>query len=579
MSARVSGRSRPRRCATRPALPRPGARWTLILSLLVTTGCALPGRFLRGYAEAEPSGMELLAEGGTFANVRTARRGQVRMVFDDFGSLSTDVLETYGMPWKLVVASVVLDRERREGAERSLETYARALEGHGFLRPTRIANWVGPQPRLQRPLGIVSGVATRGFPGVEIEIANLGCATCHAGPVFGPDGLPTGEAWLGMPNPSIDVSAYASDVFAALKRALAAPDTLLAAVSDLFPHVSAREISTLRKHAIPSAHEELARRADAYGGLVPFHNGGPGLNNGAGSLQFLFGELTAATLHGSAGWASAPELSGTSLRRSLLVDGVYAAPGSLRYGPMPADSVTDEHLGGLAGVVSLFIVGTQGIRPDLARRAIPRVHEVMRFVHELEPPPFPGPVDHRLARHGARVYERACASCHGRYSAGTHDVRLLEHANRLVAQDRMGTDPVRWMSASADALELIDEIGYDRVIERRSEGGYVAPDLSGVWATAPYLHNGSVPTLWHLLHPDERPSRFRVGGHALDYELLGIAGEKRSDGVYDYPAGYLPWSTPVLFDTGEPGRSNAGHEFRDLTEAEKRALLEYLKVL
>jgi hypothetical protein len=364
-----------------------------------------------------------------------------------------------------------------------------------------------------------------------------------------------------------------------MRFGLETPDTLLAVVRQVFPDVSERELSTLRKHVVPAARTELARRAEAYGGLVPFRNGGPGLNNGAGSLRFLFGADEPDLLHRDASWASAPELSGTSLRRSVLADGIYAPPGAQRYGPLAADAVTDEHLGGLAGVVSLFIVGTQGIQPERARAAIPAVHDVMRYVHELRPPPFPGHIDAELARRGEAVYRRACADCHGTYSDGIDDVRLVVHPNRLVAQDRMLSDSVRWAAADARSLALLDRIGYDRVIEPLNAGGYVAPDLSAVWTTAPYLHNGSVPTLWHLLHPEERPERFQVGGHALDYERVGIAGGEDGDGVYRYPAGYEPWSRPVLYDTREPGRSNAGHEFRGLSEEDKRALLEYLKVL
>ncbi len=554
-------------------------RALIVLAIAALTGCALPGRFLRGYAGAEPEGMELLEEGGTFEHAPAELRGQVRFVFDDFGSLSTDVLETYGVPWKLVVASVVLHRSRRDGAARSMATFHAMVEEHGFLRPNRLANWDGPQPRLDRPLGLIGGTASRGFPAVEVEIGNLGCAACHAGPLYGPDGAPTGEAWLGLPNPSIDVSGYADEAFGALRAELERPDTLLTVVRQLFPEVTERELSTLRKHVIPGAREELARRADDYGGLVPFRNGGPGLNNGAGSLQFLFRARETDVLHRSAAWASAPELSGTTLRRSVLVDGVYAPPGSERYGPLGGAAGDVAPLRGGGGVVSLFIVGTQGIDPAGARDAIPEVHEVLRFAHDLRPPPFPGPIDHDLADEGAEVYARACASCHGTYSSGTRDVRLLEHPNRLVAQDRMGTDSVRWAAADAEALALLGRIGYGKVVEPHNGGGYVAPDLSGVWATAPYLHNGSVPTLWHLLHASERPERFQVGGHALDYERVGIAGETGPDGVYRYPEGWRPTSRPMIYDTREPGRSNAGHAFETLTAAERRAVLEYMKVL
>ncbi|MBM4184984.1 MAG: hypothetical protein FJ207_12345 [Gemmatimonadetes bacterium] len=70
-----------------------------------------------------------------------------------------------------------------------------------------------------------------------------------------------------------------------------------------------------------------------------------------------------------------------------------------------------------------------------------------------------------------------------------------------------------------------------------------------------------------------------VGGHALDYERVGIAGEAGHDGTYRYPHGYAHWSRPFLYDTTEPGRSNRGHEFNTLSENDKRALLEYLKLL
>ena len=552
-------------------------RCALLLSIaLLTSGCA---RFFRGYAEAKPEGMELIAEGGPYEHAPPALRGQVRLVFDDFGSLSTDVLETYGVPWKLAVTAVVLDRAERTGAPRSLETFHAMTREYGFLQPRRITNWEGPQPRLERPLGLVGGVASRGFPSVEIEIGNLGCATCHAGPLYGPDGRPTGEAWLGLPNASIDVSGYADEVFRAMRAQLADVDAVLAGVREIFPGVGERELSTLRKHVIPAARAELELRDSIYGGLVPFANGGPGLQNGAGSLQFLFRSADAAALHESAAWASAPELSGTSLRWSVLTDGVYAPPGSPRYGPMRRDDVTDEHLRGLAGVVSLFVVGTQGIQPDRALDAIPRVHDVMRFVHEMRPPPFPGRVDHALASRGADVYGAECASCHGTYSAGTRDVRLVEHPNRLVAQDRMRTDSVRWAAADPEALGFLDGTGFGRVVSARMAGGYVAPDLSGVWATAPYMHNGSIPTLWHLLHADERPVRFMVGGHALDYERMGIAGALDDEGVYRYPADWAPTSRPVVYDTREPGRGNGGHEFGGLTAEQRRALLEYMKVL
>lgn len=554
-------------------------RAPLLITLLVTTlaGCHLPGRFMRGYAEAEPQGMELLSEHGAFATAPSNVRGQVRFLFDDFGSLTTDNLRRNVWPWKLVGAALVRDRHLSDGAPINRRTLDRVFEEYGFIRPTAVANWTGPQPRFERPMGMLAGMARRGFPAVEIEVANLGCATCHAGPLFGADGRPTGEVWLGLPNASIDLSAYSDGAFAALQRELETPDSLIATIAVLFPEVSERELSTLRKFASSSAREQLAFRAEEFGRLLP---GGPGLSNSLGSVRFSMGALRSDSRAHQVAWTSAPDLAGTTMRRSLLIDGVLAAPASERYGAMKRSDVDADHLDDLAAVTSLQITASQGVPPQDALERIPEMREVLDFLHTTESPPFPGTVDRALALRGADVFETACASCHGEYSEGLSDVRLLVHPNRLTPQDRMLTDSVRWATAQHEELSaLLGEVGYLEHIEPLNGGGYIAPDLGGLWATAPYLHNGSVPTLWHLMHAEQRPERFYVGGHMLDYELMGIAGALGHDGVYRYPKGYEPWSRSALYDTREPGRSNAGHEFRMLTEEQKCALLEYLKVL
>lgn len=98
---------------------------------------------------------------------------------------------------------------------------------------------------------------------------------------------------------------------------------------------------------------------------------------------------------------------------------------------------------------------------------------------------------------------------------------------------------------------------------------YAARPLHGVWAAAPYLHNGSVPTLADLLTPpDERPKEFPLGHRDYDPEKLGF----RTD---------LPreqWKYTVK--TAETGNGNGGHTYgTDLSGDEKKALLEYLKTL
>ena len=550
----------------------------LVVLVVATSGCATPGRMLRGYAEAEPTELALLETGGAFADAPPHLRGQVRFAFDAFGSLSTDALKEGALPWKLVVAVLALDRHEATGAPISLNTAYGVFEEFGFLRPRRIANWHGPQPRLERPLGIVSGIARRGFPSVELEISAFGCAMCHGGALYGADGRPTGDAWLGLPNTSLDLSAFGSAVSLALERQLPREDALLEATVTIFPRVSDNELSVLRKHVIPAAREKLIPSVEDGDGAPSFEHGGPGLMNGVAVARRSLGRLEHDALTTEVAWTSPPDLSETTMRKALLIDAMYAPAGSDRFGPRTRADIAAEGLRDFADMTTLFVFTTFG-QPKLARDKVDRVRDLVSFFDRMTPPPFPGDVDTLLAAEGEQVYNAACAACHGNYSPGTKDVRLLEHPNRLVAQDRMGTDAARWETVDSASLAVIAGLGWEDQISKRNFGGYVAPDLSGVWATAPYLHNGSVPTLWHLLHAEQRPDRFMVGGHALDYALMGIAGEVDEDGDYVYPSGYEPWSHSMLYDTHEPGRSNAGHEFPGLSAEQKTALLEYLKVL
>ena len=96
---------------------------------------------------------------------------------------------------------------------------------------------------------------------------------------------------------------------------------------------------------------------------------------------------------------------------------------------------------------------------------------------------------------------------------------------------------------------------------------YKARPINGIWSSSPYLHNGSVPTVYDLLLPPaQRPAQFYVGNRELDTVKVG----NRSDEVIG----------TSLYDTTLPGNSNAGHEYgTQLPEPERMALLEYIKTL
>ncbi|MFQ5962519.1 MAG: hypothetical protein ACE5MG_14100 [Candidatus Methylomirabilales bacterium] len=551
------------------------------LVLLLLAVCALLSScaFLRGYAAGRSTQM-LAAEA---QHARGTDIGMIRFAFDDLGSLNTDTLRTTAIPWKVAAAALVLDHSARHRMPIESETLRALLSSFGFTTPSSIENWgpATPPPTFEKPLGIITGRVSRSVPRIELEVANLSCAACHAGVLYDRNGLPQNRVWLGLPNTSINLEAYSQAVYQGLKRTVRSREKLLPTIRRLFPDTTEAELRTIEHHVIPRIEAKLSELQKSVDAPTPFPNGGPGLTNGVGALKFQLGLLAPDRQHHEVGYTSIPDLGSVAVRSSLLSDGLYMAPGATRFERLSTRRITDQHVSQLARIVSFFTVPAMGVTAETARAAIPRIEEIFRFILSYRPPSFPGPIDAAFATKGREIYHDRCARCHGTYSEGIADVRLIEFPNRLSPQEEMNTDPERWRAITPELIQAIKASPYRQHIVPQATNGYVAPRLTALWATAPYLHNGSVPTLWHLMHPEARPRRFYVGGHRLDFERVGIAGVVDTTGTLRYPEGYEPWAAPDLYDTSKPGLSNEGHEreFDSLSEAEKENLLEYLKLL
>ncbi|HET6422700.1 MAG TPA: cytochrome c [Planctomycetaceae bacterium] len=199
---------------------------------------------------------------------------------------------------------------------------------------------------------------------------------------------------------------------------------------------------------------------------------------------------------------------------------------------------------------------------------------ILDWIESVPVPKYPGPVDAPLADLGRKVFEANCASCHGTYGPSGR------YEQQTVAWDDVQTDPVRLRALTPEHRRWMKQgwmsrYGEDPVIE--DPQGYVAPPLDGIWASAPYFHNGSVPTLWHVLHPENRPPVWKRTEDGYDHARVGLEVEAFSA---------IPESVKAVahkrryFDTRLPGKSAGGHTFpAKLTEDEKLAVLEYLKTL
>lgn len=510
--------------------------------------------FVRGHAGASSAAQKAYA----LDALSPEARGAVRLALHDWGALNTDTLQTHAVPWLLTATALADSSDGEADAIRS------RMESFGFLYPSRIANWpqsAGPQPRFKdAPLGLVTGTATRGIPPIELTIANLGCAACHAGPVWDAAGKRTGEVWLGAPNPDLDLESYTDAVYRALKARIGPDDAqALGGIGRLFPDASATELETLRAFALPQARLRLAALEAAGDRALPFINGAPGLTNGVAALKMKLGTLPdGPAAMGERGFTSIPDLHDRSWRTSLLYDGSYAVPGTPDRS-LAATDLTPEHVRGLAHLTAFFIVPSMGVAPDRVAKEYAAAEDVFAFLASSRPQAWPGPLDAGQVAAGAAVYARACASCHGVIGP---DGRLARFPNHVAP---FNSDPAR---ASAFDPALAAAVGrtaaYRGAVEVRQGRGYAAPPLTGLWQSAPYMHNGSVPTLRQYLLLEPRTASFRVGGHDLDMAAVGIGAGGRS-----------------LRDTREPGLANQGHEaqFEALPRADREALLEYLKTL
>lgn len=216
--------------------------------------------------------------------------------------------------------------------------------------------------------------------------------------------------------------------------------------------------------------------------------------------------------------------------------------------------------------------------PDVFNREEKAFADIQAYLLSLEPPKYPLPIDADVAKAGAKLFERNCAKCHGTYGEGA------SYPNKIVPMEEIGTDPTRFAGISARFGEHYNKSWFARGKQgdtATAHVGYQAPALDGIWATTPYFHNGSAPTVYDVLNSKTRPKIFtrsyRTGEEDYDAEKLGWriqALERAPD------AGLPAHERRKVYDTTQPGRGNRGHTFGDkFSDEERRAVIEYLKTL
>lgn len=183
------------------------------------------------------------------------------------------------------------------------------------------------------------------------------------------------------------------------------------------------------------------------------------------------------------------------------------------------------------------------------------------------PPKYPFPIDKSLAADGKPIFQQHCAECHQPVGRRT---------GQVIPIDEVGTDQHRlymWEHKDAMALNAL-YAEYDWGFSAYQDtNGYAAVPLDGIWLRAPYLHNGSVPSLNAMLQSSEkRPTVFYRGRDVYDPEKVGF----EFDVAKDEQTGQAYFE----FNTLVPGNSNQGHLYgTELSKEDKQVLIEFMKTL
>ena len=431
-----------------------------------------------------------------------------------YGSIGTEA--TVGVPYALwrvlpVVFADKLPKRPGEGYERL-----------GFI--------VEPGAPMGRPIGTT-------YVEDRVGLVGLNCATCHAGTIRESATGPR-RVILGMPAHQMDLQGYANFLTACAEDPRFEADTLIAAIRAQDPDFGWLRSLFYRFVLIKRTRDGILERAAQNAWFHDRPPQGPGRVDTFNPYKRLFGfDLTADR---SVGTADLPPLFNQGPREGLWLhwDGNN-------------DRVEERNKSAAIGA------GATEDSIDLAS-----LDRIARWTRDLAPPPFPAErIDRARLADGEAVYRRACASCHD-FGA--------ERVGQVTPLAEVGTDPERVRSFTPELAARMNTIGTGkpwRFSRFRTTDGYANMPLDGVWLRAPYLHNGSVPTLRALLFPEERPAVFYRGYDVYDYARVGFVAEgpeAERDGV--------------RFDTSERGNGNQGHLYgRDLSVADREALIEYLK--
>jgi mono/diheme cytochrome c family protein len=221
-----------------------------------------------------------------------------------------------------------------------------------------------------------------------------------------------------------------------------------------------------------------------------------------------------------------------------------------------------------------------------AARIDAEMEDIQAYVESIRAPRYPRAIDNDLAAHGHDVFVKSCAGCHGTYAKDRAEADTLDtYPSLLVPLTEVETDPVIASvgdHTKPDLFPIFNGSFYGKITELHPGepfNGYMPPPLDGIWATAPFLHNGSVPTIEALVNSKLRPKYWK----RVDYDSTHFDEQAIGWPFIEVP--YNQANAPeserkYIYDTTLWSQGNGGHTYGDaLSDGDRRAVLEYLKTL
>lgn len=477
--------------------------------------------------------LALLVMLGIYAGVRFTADSPVRYsaIREKFMYGSTGGERTSGLPYSVWQTLPVLFPEYLPG---------KGYESLGFLYEKDSSG-----KRKDLPIGI----SKRNYRGMDVVFFN--CAICHVGSVRAtPEAEP--QFIVGMPSNTVDLRGFYQFVFDAAADRRFTPERILLAMARAGVQEDPINRLIQRYYAIHLMRDQVLDRRQRLQFITDEPLFGPGRIDTFSPAKALlnFAGMSNAPAEERIGTADFPSIWNQKPRHGMQLhwDGNNTSVGERNRSAA---------------------FGTGATPPTLDRDYM---REIEAWLETAQPPKWPFAIDQALAARGAPLYAEYCANCHGKNG--------LDFTGELIGKvtpiEQIRTDRYRLDSYTRDLAVnqnlLYAGYGDERFSHFRKTYGYANMPLDGAWLRAPYLHNGSVPTLRALLDDaDRRPPRFYRGDDVYDQKNVGFISDIARRG-----------SQPFFeYVTSVKGNGNSGHDGpaygTHLAAGDKDAIVEYMK--